>query len=216
MENLTQYEGKEHFENLVLDIPGKPPCMLDRDLAKIYGVSTKRLNEARERNPRKFTEGVDYFQLTKSEVAICDLKLDTGHLPYAYTKKGSFMFVTILNTDEAISHAVSVVEGFCMYDWLMEQIKDGKITIQQKAPEQKREDWMFNNLRRELLDRSPLWRKISRYKGLGLTHREIALLVHKEVSTVRKHVRRMENCGLLLPPKDLPKLQGYAKHFRLN
>ncbi len=81
MENLTQYEGKEHFENLVLDIPGKPPCMLDRDLAKIYGVSTKRLNEARERNPRKFTEGVDYFQLTKSEVAICDLKLDTGHLP---------------------------------------------------------------------------------------------------------------------------------------
>ena len=53
------------MEDRVIELPGKPPCMLDRDLARIYGVETKRLNEARERNPRRFVEDVDYFQLTK-------------------------------------------------------------------------------------------------------------------------------------------------------
>lgn len=205
------------LEDRVIELPGKPPCMLDRDLARVYGVETMELNQARVRNPKKFMEGVDYFQLTKDDITICDIDWKGGHSPYAYTKRGAYMFSTILSTDEAIEHAIAVVEGFCAYSFLMEEIKAGRITVKPNL-KQDRQEWMFNNMRSELLDRSPLWRKILRYKDIGLNNREIALLVHLEKSTVRKHVRRMESCGLLMPPKDLPKLQGYAEHFknRLN
>lgn len=217
LENVT---GKR-LEDRVIELPGKPPCMLDRDLARIYGVETRALNQARERNPRKFVEDVDYFQLTKEEVTNCDslgdaYKYGPSQL-YAYTKRGAYMFATILSTDEAIEQAISVVEGFCTYALLMEEIKAGRITVK-PAPRQDRHERTFDAMRKELLDRSPLWRKMLRYKGLGLNDHEIALLVDREVSVVRKHVRRMEACGLLMPPNDLPQLQSYAKHFanRLN
>ena len=210
-------ESVMKMEDKIVELPGKPPCMLDRDLARIYGVNTTRLNEARERNLKKFVEDIDYFQLTKDEIAICDINWDKGHLPYVYTKRGAYMFATILNTDEAILHAMTIVEGFCTYSLLMEEIKAGRITMK-PSPRQDRPEWMFNNMRRELLERSPLWSKIVRYKDMGLNHREIALLVHLEVSTIRRNVRKMESCGLLMPPKDLPKLQKCIEHFknRLN
>lgn len=213
---LEKVEVKR-LEDRVLELPGKPPCMLDRDLARIYGVETKELNRARERNPRKFVEDVDYFQLTKDEVTNCHLNWEKGHLPYVYTKRGAFMFATILNTDEAILHAMTIVEGFCTYSLVMEEIRAGRITVAPR-PQPERPEWIFNNMRRELLDRAPVWRKIARYKDIGLNHREIALLLDLDVSTIRRYVRRMESCGLLMPPKDLPKLQSFAGHFkhRLN
>ncbi len=207
MENVMKMEDR------VIELPGKPPCMLDKDLAGIYGVNTMRLNEARVNNPKKFTEGVDYFRLTVSDIENIDIDWKGGHLPYAYTKKGAFMFSTILNTDEAIDQAVAVVEGFCTFSLLMEEVKAGRV-IMKPSPRQERPEWVFNNMRMELLDRSPLWRKICRYKDIGLNNREISLLIHLEKSTVRKHIRRMEVCGLLVPPKDLPKLQKCVEHFR--
>lgn len=209
------------MEDIIVELPGKPPCMLDRDLARMYGVETKELNRARERNARKFVEDVDFFQLTKEEVTNCHHLREADKFRaspfYAYTKRGAYMFATILNTDEAILHAMSIVEGFCMYSLLMEEIKAGRITMK-PSPRQDRPEWMFSNMRRELLERSPLWSKIVRYKDMGLNHREIALLVHLEVSTIRRNVRKMESCGLLMPPKDLPKLQKCVEHFknRLN
>ena len=112
---------------------------------------------------------------------------------------------------------MTIVEGFCTYSLLMEEIKAGRITAIPN-PKQERPDWMFNNMRRELLDRSPVWRKICKYKGLGLNHHEIALLIQWDVVTIRRHVRRMEACGLLMPPKNLPKLQKMVVnlHSRLN
>ncbi len=57
---------------------------------------------------------------------------------------------------------------------------------------------------------NPQWRKIARYKGMGLNHREIARLIGRADSTVRRHVRKMEQCGLIAPPKNLPKMQQLA------
>lgn len=204
------------MEDWILELPGKPPCMLDRELAKIYGVSTTRLNEARERNPKKFLEGIDYYVLSKNEIgniANCDIDWKGGHPPYAYTKRGAYMFATILNTDEAILHAMTIVEGFCTYSLLMEEIKAGRITVAPN-PKQDRPDWIFNNMRKELLDRSPIWRKICKYKSMGLNHHEIALLIQWDVVTIRRHVRRMESCGLLVPPKNLPKLQKMVVNLK--
>lgn len=213
-------EQIKKLEDTILELPGKPLCVLDRDLARIYGVNTTRLNEARERNSKKFVEGIDYFMLSRNEIETISHSDSLRYGPSqfcAYTKRGAYMFVTILNTDEAIMQAISVVEGFCTYSLLMEEIKAGRIMMA-TSPKQDKPEWIFNNMRRALLDRSPLWSKILRYKDLGLNHREISLLVHKEVTTVRKHVRRMEACGLLVPPKNLPKLQLCTEHFknRLN
>lgn len=59
----------------------------------------------------------------------------------------------------------------------------------------------------ELLTARPLWAKIQRYFALGLTGKEIALLLKRNVSTIRSHRRRMEACGLLTPAANLEKLQ---------
>lgn len=218
---LDSGEGKR-IEDMVVELPGKPPCMLDKDLAMVYGVETKRLNEARERNPRKFTEGVNYFVVTKEEVAACDIPLERykygpSHI-YAYTKQGAYMFVTILSTDEAILQAMTIIEGFCTYSLLMEEIRAGKITIKPN-PQREKSAAVFDAMKAELLRRAPTWRKILRYKAMGLRHTEISLLLDWDPSTVRRHVRKMEACGLLTPPPNLPKLQKmFVANFnsRLN
>lgn len=92
--------------------------MLDADLAYIYGVSTKRLNEQVKRNHERFPEDF-MFQLTKEEkdevVAICDhlekLKF-SPNLPYAFTEYGAVMVASVLNTPVAIQMSVQVVRAF--------------------------------------------------------------------------------------------------------
>jgi len=65
----------------------------------------------------------------------------------------------------------------------------------------------------ELLASRPLWKKIKRYTEIGLTRRETSLLCRRDKATVRRHVRRMEACGVIAPPPDLPRLQTMAKHL---
>jgi len=58
-----------------------------------------------------------------------------------------------------------------------------------------------------LLKLRPDWKKIIRYKGFGLSNREIGKLMDMHPRTVQREVRAMEACGLLEPPKNLPMLQ---------
>jgi len=92
--------------------------MIDADLALIFGVSTKRLNEQVKRNRKRFP--IDFmFQLTKDEksevVAICDhlqqLKF-SSQLPYAFTEHGTVMLASVLNSEEAVKMSVAVVRAF--------------------------------------------------------------------------------------------------------
>lgn len=68
----------------------------------------------------------------------------------------------------------------------------------------------------ELLKSRPLWKAIKRYKALGLNHVEIGKLVNRDKTTVREHVRKMEACGILQPPKNLARLQQMAFDFLPN
>jgi len=92
--------------------------MIDRDLAELYGVETKRLNEQVKRNINRFP--ADFmFQLNDGErkelVANCDrlkpLKHSTNN-PYAFTEHGAIMIATILNTPQADKMSVLVVRAF--------------------------------------------------------------------------------------------------------
>jgi hypothetical protein len=92
--------------------------ILDSDLAELYGVPTKRLNEQVKRNIRRFPEHF-MFQLTIEEkedvVATCDhlkkLKY-SPFLPYAFTEHGIVMLANVLNSDRAIQASIRIVEVF--------------------------------------------------------------------------------------------------------
>ena len=92
--------------------------MLDVDLADIYGVKTKRLNEQVKRNPGRFPSDF-MFQLTDVEkeevVANCDhlskIRFSSTN-PYAFTEHGTIMLASILNTPLAIQTSVLIVRAF--------------------------------------------------------------------------------------------------------
>ena len=92
--------------------------MLDADLAQLYGVTTKRLNEQVKRNRDRFPEDF-MFRLTAPEkaevVANCDhlqrLKFSPV-LPHAFTEHGAIMLASALNSRRAIEVSVYVVRAF--------------------------------------------------------------------------------------------------------
>lgn len=93
--------------------------MLDSDLAKIYGVSTKYLNQQVRRNIDRFPEDF-MFQLTKIEGEFLRLQNATSkepmggrrYLPYVYTEHGALMLSAVLNSPVAIGASIQVVRAF--------------------------------------------------------------------------------------------------------
>ncbi|MEW6236439.1 MAG: ORF6N domain-containing protein [Candidatus Omnitrophota bacterium] len=107
----------EPIEHRILFLRGHR-VILDSDLADLYGVATKVLNQAIKRNLKRFPEDF-MFQLTKLEkeeaVTICDrlsnLKFSTV-LPRAFTEHGAIMAATILNSERAVEMSLFVVRAF--------------------------------------------------------------------------------------------------------
>lgn len=104
--------------------------MIDADLAQLYGVPTKRLNEQVRRNARRFPE--DFcFQLSAAEktevVANCDhlrqLRFSPS-LPYAFTEHGAIMAATVLNTPRAVDMSLHVVRAFVRLREMIASHKD--------------------------------------------------------------------------------------------
>ena len=107
----------EEVEKRVLTIRGEH-VLLDRDVAELYGVEVKRINEAVKRNPDKFPEGFTIVtnrdELCKL-VANCDRFSALKHstvLPTAFTEKGLYMLATILKSPTATQTTIAIVETF--------------------------------------------------------------------------------------------------------
>lgn len=104
--------------------------MIDADLAELYGVTTKRLNEQVKRNINRFPSDF-MFQLTAEEkeevVANCDhlnrLKYSSS-LPYAFTEHGAVMLASIINSEKAILTNILIVRTFIKMRELMLTHKD--------------------------------------------------------------------------------------------
>lgn len=91
--------------------------MLDKDLAKLYGVSTGRLNEQVRRNIKRFPEDF-MFRLTEeeansliSQIAISN-RGGSRHLPYAFTEQGVAMLSSVLHSDRAITVNIQIMRTF--------------------------------------------------------------------------------------------------------
>ena len=122
----------ENIENLIHVIRGKQ-VMLDRDLARLYGVETKRLNEQVKRNIERFPEDF-MFQLTREEAESSRSQFATlnedgelsrsqfatlngrghniKHLPYAFTENGVAMLSTVLRSQQAININIQIMRAF--------------------------------------------------------------------------------------------------------
>jgi hypothetical protein len=119
----------EPVESLIRVIRGQR-VILDADLARVYGVTTKRLNEAVKRNLNRFPSDF-MFQLTAQEVAnlrsqfatsseVNRSQIATGsqkhrdprYLPYAFTEYGAFQAANVLSSARAVQMGVFVVRAF--------------------------------------------------------------------------------------------------------
>ena len=106
-----------NIENMIFNIRGVQ-VMVDRDLAELYGVETKRLNEQVKRNIERFP--VQFrFQLSENEadelVANCDRLQVLKHSsvsPYVFTEQGVAMLSAVLRSQTAVSVSIQIMEAF--------------------------------------------------------------------------------------------------------
>ena len=110
---LSQYD----IEKLIVTVRGEQ-VLIDQDIAKIYGVTTGRLNEQAKRNIARFPESFR-FQLTKEErdevIANCEnlrsLKFYPS-MPYAYTEQGIGQLSTVVHSKIAIERSIMIMNAF--------------------------------------------------------------------------------------------------------
>lgn len=106
----------EQIQQKIFEIRGQK-VMLDRDLAQMYGVETKRLNEQIKRNMKRFPEDF-MFQLTKEEFQNLKSQFATSSwggtrkLPYVFTELGVAMLSSVLNSDIAIEINMDIMRAF--------------------------------------------------------------------------------------------------------
>jgi hypothetical protein len=115
----------DQLENLIFIVRGQR-VMLDSDLARVYGVSTKALNQAVKRNAARFPHDFA-FRLTRAEFASLGAQCamsnqsqfvtgsqkhrDPRFPPCAFTEHGAIMAATILNSDRAVAMSIYVVRA---------------------------------------------------------------------------------------------------------
>ena len=117
--------------------------ILDADIAALYGVETKRVNEAVRNNPDKFPE--DYmFCLTHEEVAYLRSNFSTTNLssksralPKAFTEKGLYMLATILKSRQAVNVTFAIIETFAAVRQLKRELRDLHKETDSKAQQSK-------------------------------------------------------------------------------
>lgn len=115
--------------------------IIDADVAELYGVETKRVNEAVKNNLDKFPDGY-LFELTKKEWDSLKSKFSTSikggkvKLPTAFTEKGLYMLATILKSQKATETTLAIIETFAKVKELGHVINQMQ-TLPENSPKQK-------------------------------------------------------------------------------
>ncbi len=119
---MTDTKELQNIESKILTIRNQQ-VMVDRDLAELYGVETKVLNQAVKRNIERFPEEF-MFQLTEEEayssrshfvtlnVSNNKRGLNIKYLPYAFTEQGVAMLSAVLKSEQAIKASILIMKAF--------------------------------------------------------------------------------------------------------
>lgn len=119
--NMNDIVTFEAVQNKIIVLRGQE-VILDFAVAELYGVETKRVNEAVKNNPEKFPEGY-VIELDKDEATflrskISTLEIGAGKGKYskynykAFTEKGLYMLATILKGERAVQTTIAIIEAF--------------------------------------------------------------------------------------------------------
>lgn len=135
----------ERIERAILLIRGEK-VMLDSDLAAIYGVETKRVNEQVRRNFNRFPPDF-MFQLTakegdflRSQFATLKRGQHRKYLPYAFTEHGALMLANVLNSERAAQTSVQVFRAFV---WLRQLLASNAELARKLAALERKYDAQF-------------------------------------------------------------------------
>ena len=115
--SFIQKPDKPEPQETIIRLRGQA-VILDTDLAALYGVTVKRLNEQVRRNEDRFPEHF-MFCLTnaewshlRSQIATSKRRGGRRYTPYAFTEHGAIMAATILNSPQAIQMSITIVTAF--------------------------------------------------------------------------------------------------------
>jgi hypothetical protein len=120
------------IQSLIIELRGKR-VILDRDLAVLYQVTTKALNQAVRRNRGRFPNDF-MFQLNKEEWEYLRSQIVTANkgtkkirtLPYVFTRNGANMVCTILKSPLAIRRAIQIMRAFTAIEEFSYRIRRGQ------------------------------------------------------------------------------------------
>ena len=113
---MKQQEIVPNVEEKIITLRNQQ-VILDCDVAELYGVATKEINQAVRNNPEKFPEGY-IFELDNQELSDLRSKILTAkfnmtrQLPKAFTEKGLYMLATILKSPKAVQTTIAIVEAY--------------------------------------------------------------------------------------------------------
>jgi hypothetical protein len=128
--------------------------LLDTDVAAVYGVTTKEVNQAVKNNPEKFPDGY-IISLTESEFKHLRSKFLTAKwskrrsIPKAFPEKGLYMMATILKSGEAVDATFAIIETFAKLRELarnIERLNDETITEKESRTLTKKTGEMFKDI----------------------------------------------------------------------
>ena len=146
---------REVIENKIYLIRGQK-VMLDRDLAKLYGVPTKRLKEQVRRNIKRFPEDF-MLELTMQELEILRSQFATSswggerYLPYAFTEQGVAMLSSVLNSERAIEVNIAIMRAFVRLREILLTHKDLAAKIAALELKYKNHDMRFSEYDKHIM-----------------------------------------------------------------
>ncbi len=118
-----------NIENKIIDIRNQK-VILDADVAELYGVQTKEINQAVRNNPDKFPQGYilelnieEKKEVVKNFDHLENLKFSKV-LPKAFTEKGLYMLATILRSEKATETTIGIIETFTKIRMFSQNITD--------------------------------------------------------------------------------------------
>ncbi|MDD3039293.1 ORF6N domain-containing protein [Bacteroides sp.] len=133
------------IENKIITIR-EQKVILDSDVAELYGVETKRINEAVKNNPDKFPDGYILY-LSMDEAIVSRSKISTlkrgenlKYAPKAFSERGLYMLATILKSPKATETTIAIIETFTKVRELsrtISQLSEQSEKSQQKSMMQK-------------------------------------------------------------------------------
>lgn len=208
----------EVIQQMIYHLPGRPPFMLAKDLATIYGTTTVQINQAVRRNPKRFPEDFA-FKLTDDEIRTlmpqneASKFIRSPHPPRGFTRSGANMLSTALTSDLAIDRSVMIMRAFSA-------IEEGLLQLREPGLPAKLAPLTEKVLHRIVIDVKQLVEDVSSIKSDMRITREFQIEMKREAEDPKSAVQVFFEACLVDKPGNLVEkykvYAAYRKHALLS